>query len=109
MALDDSLGSVRNHACETMSLSAAIRQYTGALVNPDFDTCPGPFIRAFQKHREAWLDVTEVTDNYPGLRGEMHDLFDIIGAGKDGGRFQRLIKAIWDTWEEVEEAMNIEQ
>ena len=46
--------------------------------------------------------MTMVTDQYPNLRGEMHDLFDIIEKGKDSGAFKTHLKAIWDTWENVE-------
>ncbi len=105
IALDDSLGTVRNHACETISLSETIQKYVQGMEAINYNNCPEAFSTAFKKHREAWTAMLSITDQYPDLRGEMHDLFDGIEKGKDAAIFKPLLKAIWDTWAEVENAM----
>ncbi len=105
IALDDSLGRVRNHACETTPLSLTIRQYAAAIAAIDFPGCPEGFGAAFKKHAAAWLALLPVTDQYPDLRGEMHDLFSQLEAGPHAGPFKPLVKAVWDTWGEIEGAM----
>lgn len=49
--------------------------------------------------------MKRVTDHYPELRGEMHDLFDIMAVGEHKQEFETRLAAIWDSWKEVEEAM----
>lgn len=105
IALDDSLGKVRNHACKTISLSETIRQYAAGMEKANYASCPPAFVTAFNKHREAWLAVLPVADKYPDLRGEMHDLFKKLETGKDADTFKPLVKAIWGTWAEVEQAV----
>ena len=105
IALDDSLGKVRNHTCESTPLSETIRQYAFALENIDYEACPAAFSTAFQKHREAWLALLPVTDQYSGLRGEMHVLFKQLESGEHAEQFKSLVKAVWDTWAEIEAAM----
>ena len=102
---DDSLGSVRNNACREISLSQTIINYTAGLESLDFSNCPKPFSDAFQSHIKAWNNMLKETDNYPDLRGEMHDLFDQIKAGSDSTKFKILEAEIWSTWSAVEEAM----
>jgi hypothetical protein len=102
IALDDSLGTIRNHNCETISLSETIDQYAAAVEKINYKDCPEDFAKAFVKHREAWMAMKTVTDKYPNLRGEMHTLFDQIEKGKDSTLFKPLLKDIWDTWAEVE-------
>lgn len=55
-----------------------------------------------ESHRQAWLDLRQIADDYPDLRGEMHDLFDIMTEGRDSVRFEALIHVVWDTWTVVE-------
>ena len=105
IALDDSLGTIRNHACKTISLSETIKQYTAGMNQFDFQTCPEAFTVAFKKHIAAWTDMLVVTNQYPELRGEMHDLFDQLEVGEQAELFKSLLKSIWDTWAEVEQAM----
>lgn len=105
---DDSLGTVRNHACEEISLSETIKQYTSSLNELDFTNCPDDFSDAFNTHITAWNEMIEVTDKYPDLRGEMHDLFDSIEKGKDSIVFKSRLKAIWDTWGPIEKAKKTE-
>jgi hypothetical protein len=101
-ALDDSLGKVRNHACNTISLSETIDQYYKGINEADFLNCPEKFQIAYKNHQKAWLDIKNVTEKYPELRGEMHDLFDKIKSGKDSSVFKQYLDAIWNTWAEVE-------
>ena len=68
----------------------------------------GRFLGYCEEHMNAWINITEVTDNYPDLRGEMHDIFDIIENGPDSTAFKFLLTEIWTTWEQVEQAMNLE-
>ena len=105
ISLDDSFGSVRNHACETVSLSEAIEQYVDNMNKLDFRSCPKTFTIAFKEHQKAWKDILTVTDNYTELRGEMHELFKIIENGRHANSFNPLLKFIWDTWTEVENSM----
>ncbi len=98
---DSYLGKMRNRASETISLSDAIYQYTGAISNLDFQDCPGDFVKAFKRHVSAWSDLLVVTDEYPTMRGEMHELFDRLQAGKHSKIFNPLLASVWDTWEEV--------
>ena len=105
IALDDSLGTLRNHACEKISLSATIEQYVAGMRAMNFERCPGDFTKAFNQHIEAWSNMQVVTDRHPDLRGEMHDLFDQLEAGADSAQFKPRLKAIWDTWGEIEKAM----
>ena len=105
IALDDSLGRVRNHACETVSLSQSIRQYANAISAIDFFGCPEALSAGFKKHAAAWLALLPVTDQYPNLRGEMHVLFKQLESGRHAEQFKPLLKAVWDTWGEIEEAM----
>ena len=102
IALDDSLGTIRNHACETISLSETIEHYAAAMEKINYEDCPEEFAVAFVKHRQAWMAMTAVTDKYSDLRGEMHTLFDQIEKGKDSTLFKPLLKNIWDTWGAVE-------
>lgn len=105
LALDDSLGKIRNHASEKISLSETIKQYTSEINKMDFNGCPGDFTFAFKRHRDAWSKIMAITGKYPGLRGEMHALFDSIKAGKDSAEFNLRLAAIWSTWSEVENAV----
>ena len=108
IAMDDSLGTIRNYACEDQSLSETIDDYVHSLDNLSFSNCPPAFTAAFEEHKEAWVNTKEITDKYPELRGEMHDLFAIIESGPDSTAFNNLVAEIWSTWEQVEFVMNIE-
>ena len=59
----------------------------------------------FEKHREAWLALLPVTDQYPDLRGEMHVLFKQLESGRHAESFKPLVKTVWDTWAEIEAVM----
>lgn len=101
--LDDSLGTVRNHACETISLSETIDNYTLAMANLPFKDCPNGFVNAYQAHREAWVKMKAITDKHPELRGELHDIFNQIEATEDSTAFKPLLGEIWNTWKQVEQ------
>lgn len=101
---DDSLGKLRNHACKTISLDKTITQYVEAIDNLNFEGCPEDFKNGFQSHIKAWSKMSEFTESYSDLRGEMHVLFNTIEKEKDSAAFKPLLKAIWDTWAEIETA-----
>lgn len=103
MSTDDSLGKIRNHACETVSLSKSIQQYVQALRKADYGICLPSFQEAVNKHLDAWQGILKITDRYPDLRGEMHALFDQLEKTKDSAAFKPLLDKIWDTWAGVEE------
>ena len=103
--IDDSLGTVRNHACETISLSETIHNYTYSIEQIDFTYCPKDFETAFKTHAEAWKNMTVLTDKYPNLRSEMHVLFDSIAQGKDSLQFKPLLDEIWSSWSVIEDIM----
>ncbi len=107
IALDDSLGTVRNHACERISLSETIRNYVADIRALDFSSCPADFTKAFEEHVLAWEEMIVVTDEYPDLRGEMHDLFDDIKEGEHEYYLNKHLDAIWGTWAEVEDALGV--
>lgn len=105
IALDDSLGRIRNYACETISMAATIRNYAEGMKKADFRQCPPEFSAAFERHRQAWLNMIPLVEKYPDMRGEMHVLFNQLELGKDAATFNPLLKNIWDTWAQVEAAM----
>jgi len=105
MKQDDSLGTIRNHFCETASLSETIMQYTTSLKDLDFSDCPDIFKSAFQRHIEAWLLMMPVTNQHGELRGELHTLFDKIAVSKDSTQFKIKLKRIWDTWADIEQTI----
>lgn len=108
IAKDDSLGAVRNHACEKIPLAATIAQYADGMEKLDFSACPEDFKLAFSNHIAAWRNMIPIVEKHPGLRGEMHDLFEELENGEDAETFKPLMKAIWDTWGAVELAMKEE-
>ena len=101
---DNKLGTIRNHACEKIPLSETIRDYTKGMKALSYKGCKEVFTTAFDRHREAWDAMIPVTDHFPDLRGEMHDLFNIIEKSERADEFKPRLKAIWDTWAEVESA-----
>ena len=102
IAIDNSYGEVRNHACEDISLSETITNYVIAMDTYNFENCPKKFADAFKNHQTAWNEMLHIADKYPHLRGEMHDLFNIIEEGDHAEEFTALLKTIWVTWAEVE-------
>ena len=105
IAADEKLGSIRNHACEKISLAQTISEYVKALDAVDFTDCPKAFTKTFGLHINAWRAMIPLAEKYPDKRGEMHDLFDELEKGADAETFKPLLKDIWDTWALVEEAM----
>lgn len=105
IAQDDALGKIRNHSCETISLSETIRNYTNGIEKINFEDCPKGFTKAFKEHKNAWIEILVITNKYPNLRGEMHQLFDELGKGEDKESFKPLLDAIWTTWAKVEKSM----
>lgn len=107
IAMDDSLGSVRNLSTISISLSETIRNYTDALDELDFSDCPKAFTKAFRSHIAAWRRMGAYLNRYSDLRGEMHALFAQIEDQADGpnAEFSKLHDAIWSTWEDVEAAV----
>ena len=105
MTTDDSLGAIRNRASERISLSETIQQYTDALGSLDFSDCPESFASGFEIHRQAWINMLVITNDYPDMRGEMHELFSLLEHGQDSARFHPLLKEIWDSWGDIEKAI----
>lgn len=101
---DSILGGIRNRAPQSTTLSEAVITYTNNLESLDYTNCPDDFVQAFQQHIDAWKKITIITDNYPSLRGELHDVFSEVELTKDSTRFKALVKRIWDTWAEVEKS-----
>ena len=99
---DSILGGIRNHQCEELSLAKTIENYTQALSILNFEDCPPDFYKAFKAHIAAWNEMAVFVHPENDLRGELHDLFDLIKAKDDTGEFDRKLKAIWDTWSEIE-------
>lgn len=106
LAQDDSLGTARNHAPETMPLTQSIRDYVAGLEAIDFSGCPEDFTTAFARHRAAWERSVDFFASFDELRGEMHDLFEQIrqGDADTRTRLESVEEDIWGTWAEVEAA-----
>lgn len=102
IAADDSLGAIRNHACEKGTLSRSIKNYVRAIKKLNFKNCLLDFKESFRLHTKAWHDMLKVTNKYPALRGEMHELFDQLEKGNDAVEFKKYLKNIWDTWAVIE-------
>ena len=102
LARDDSLGRIRNQACKTIPLSETIKQYVRSVNDLNFGNCPPEFKRAFESHMLAWKQMQEFTNQYPEMRGEMHELLDKIEEGENSETFKPILKNIWDTWADVE-------
>lgn len=107
IALDDSLGRLRNHSCEQGSLSESISHYANGLEALDYSGCPEAFVTAFHNHIQAWRAIQPFTASYSDLRGEMHDLFDELAHSPDSLAFQSHLEQIWSTWAEIEKAMQV--
>lgn len=105
LTIDDSLGKIRNHETEKISLSRAIENYTNELRKISFEKCPGDFKSAFDDHIQAWKNITRITDKYSTKRGEMHVLLDEIEQSKDSVQFNKLMQEIWNTWKEIENSI----
>jgi hypothetical protein len=103
MEKDELLGKVRNQYSKQHNLSTTIYYYTEGLRALDYQQCPEAFRSAFMAHIEAWDDMLRVTDKYPDIRGELHDVFDSIKI-KGNPEFETQLKQIWDTWAKVEQA-----
>lgn len=102
IAIDDSLGKIRNRQCMELSLSETIQKYAEAMKTIETQHCPNELVVAYRSHREAWEAMLEVTDNYPNLRGEMHVLFKELEQSNDQVLFKKRLDAIWSTWADVE-------
>jgi vacuolar-type H+-ATPase subunit I/STV1 len=100
---DSELGDIRNHASEQSSLSKTIDDYANSVKSLDFKNCPDKFTIAFHKHIKAWLDLKKVSDKYPELRGELHEIFSELEKKKDSIEFKLRQAKIFDTWKIVEE------
>ncbi|WP_369993918.1 hypothetical protein [Winogradskyella sp.] len=104
LAKDGELGKTRNHECEKIALHKTINNYVEGMRNLNFSGCPEKFSQAFKEHIAAWDNMGEFTKRHSDLRGEMHVLFDSIKKRSDSTTFKPLLKAIWDTWADVEAA-----
>ncbi|NNF32653.1 MAG: hypothetical protein HKN68_01000 [Saprospiraceae bacterium] len=107
LSKDTSLGSKRNNECKEVSLSTTIDRYVISLSGLDYSECPNLFTEAFKSHIDAWVNMKQVTDSFPNLRGELHDLFDQIEGSKDSIVFKKLLADVWSTWEIVEKESKV--
>lgn len=106
LRMDSTMGAGRNRASRKMPLSQAIRDYVRGIEAIDFRGCPAAFTGAFTRHKEAWKGLLPITDKYPRLRGELHQLFGQLEKGPHAEDFKRRLGAVWDTWAEVEKSRN---
>ncbi len=106
LSADEQLGARRNQACKDIPVSTAIRQYVAGIDSLDFSACPEDFSTAFRRHRDAWAASVDYFAQFDNLRGEMHALFETIAEGDSAqaAGYDRAMKAIMDTWSEVEAA-----
>ncbi|WP_300569340.1 hypothetical protein [Flavobacterium sp.] len=106
IAKDDSIGKVRNRQSKSISLSQSITNYTEGMKKISTEGCPKDFARDFNSHIKAWNDLLIVTDKYPELRGDMHDLLLQLEKSKDSTELKKLKGGIWQTWELLEKRPN---
>ena len=108
LARDELIGKERNLNPHRMSLAESVRQYVEGMEAIDTSDCPDDFTRAFRRHQAAWVDLEQPLEQYGDLRGEMHDLFDIIEGPDNPGAedFKPLVANIWSTWEEVQASLD---
>lgn len=102
IAIDDSIGKIRNKECRTLSLSQTITNYTEKMKQINMEGCPKEFSKSFDQHITSWNNLLQVTDKYPQLRGEMHDLFQKLEKSQDSAVFKKLKNDVWDTWDLIE-------
>ncbi len=102
LSFDDSLGRIRNHQCETLSLEQSISNYLDGLSQLHMEQCPEAFREAFHVHLKAWSEMIHVVKHYPALRGEMHHLFNTLERSPDSLEFKMRLANIWTTWSAVE-------
>jgi hypothetical protein len=107
IAADEVAGKTRNHACERQSLSLTIVDYERAIRNFDYRDCPDEFSQAMFLHADAWKVLLPIVQQFPNMRGEMHDLFSELKSGPGGEEFSLLVDEVWATWADVEEARKI--
>jgi uncharacterized protein YaaN involved in tellurite resistance len=100
---DSEFGKIRNHSSEQISLSETIDNYTNSIKFLDYSNCPDKFKIAFHEHIEAWMNIKRVSDKYPELRGELHEIFSELEKNKDSLEFKSLEIKLFDTWKVVEE------
>ena len=86
-----------------MSLSQSITNYTNDLEKFEFSGCPEDFKTAFQSHITAWREMKMVTDKHPNLRGELHQIFEMLEKSQDSSQFKTYLEQILETWKSVEE------
>ena len=102
LAVDDSLGGIRNDATNNIPMGHVVRVYVRDLERIDFTDCPEKFTANFNEHIEAWKQIVPILDKHDDLRGEMHDLFDQLEKNEDAALFRERLAAIWSTWDKVE-------
>jgi hypothetical protein len=104
---DEEAAARRDEAPRGAPVAEAVRAYVAELDALDYGGCPSDFVAAFRSHRDAWAGMGEHLAPFTGPRGEMHAVFDRLGAeGQPGAaEFQRRLDAIWSTWGAVEASL----
>lgn len=94
MAVDDSLGKIRNREYETLSLSQTIVNYTEGMRKITTENCPEDFSKAFQSHMDAWNAIRRLPISIPTKEAKRT---------KQGvGEFKKLRTYVWSAWGQVE-------
>jgi len=106
LSIDQELIKIRNQNSKEITLSKTIFNYVHRLTKIDFDDCPIDLVKAFKKHQNAWLEIISVTDNYPDLRGEFNEIFNMLKNEKDKDLFNKKLEVITKTRAEIERVMN---
>ena len=102
---DERLALARNAAPREMPIGDAVRAYLEAFESLDMSECPPPFREAIRRHLGAWRETLPWLDAYPELRGELHEVFDVIGRDERNAEFRAAVGQIIQTWSQVEQAM----
>lgn len=97
---DKKLGSIRNNQPHQIPLHQAIINYCNSLRQLDYSKTPAVFKTVFFKHIKAWEAAVPEFKKYQDLRGELHDVFEILKPQSE--MFLILESGIWSSWADVE-------
>lgn len=105
---DSRLGKLRNHFSEDAPVARAVEEYVAGLDALDLEHCPPDFVRALHRHRDAWHGSIAFFEEFPNLRGEIHDVFEMIRARDHSSRarLEAVEAEILSTWVAVQNSMS---
>lgn len=100
LEVEVNLGNERNNGSHNGPVHESVERYISQLESIDFSATPAGFDTAFQKHIAAWKNSVPLLKQYSNLRGEMHDVFQLIHQQTDA--LKLVEQSIWTTWYPIE-------